>query len=52
MTSMSVTPKAAEQKISFKSENETIKLEGLLARQSGKKGIVVTHPHPLYGGDM
>ncbi len=49
---MSVTPKAAEQKISFRSENEAIKLEGLLTRQNGKKGIVVTHPHPLYGGDM
>jgi len=41
-----------EQNISFNSENEAIKLEGLLARQSSKKGIVVTHPHPLYGGDM
>jgi len=49
---MSAKHKSAEQKISFNSENETIKLEGLLARQSGKKGIVVTHPHPLYGGDM
>jgi alpha/beta superfamily hydrolase len=49
---MSAKHKSAEQNISFNSENETIKLEGLLARQSGKKGIVVTHPHPLYGGDM
>ena len=52
MSGVSVIQKPAEQKISFNSENEAIELEGLLARQSGKKGIVVTHPHPLYGGDM
>jgi len=52
LPSVSKNQKPAEQNISFNSENEAIKLEGLLARQSGKKGIVVTHPHPLYGGDM
>lgn len=52
MPGTSVKQKPVEQNISFNSENEAIKLEGLLARQSGKKGIVVTHPHPLYGGDM
>ncbi|MBW1804979.1 MAG: alpha/beta hydrolase [Deltaproteobacteria bacterium] len=27
-------------------------LEGLLEDLPGDKGVVVTHPHPLYGGDM
>ena len=29
-----------------------IRLEGLLKKNSSGKGVVVTHPHPLYGGDM
>ncbi|MCU0560447.1 MAG: alpha/beta hydrolase [Desulfobacterales bacterium] len=29
-----------------------LRLEGMLARASGARGVVVTHPHPLYGGDM
>ena len=31
---------------------KTTSLEGLLDEQPGEKGVVVTHPHPLYGGDM
>ena len=27
-------------------------VEGLLRRQSRKAGVVVCHPHPLYGGNM
>ncbi len=27
-------------------------LEGRLARAAGERAAVVTHPHPLYGGDM
>jgi len=27
-------------------------LEGRLHRGSGKKAVVLSHPHPLYGGDM
>ena len=27
-------------------------IEGLLDRVPGVKGAVVTHPHPLYGGNM
>ncbi|MCF8061556.1 MAG: alpha/beta fold hydrolase [Deltaproteobacteria bacterium] len=30
----------------------SLSLEGLLGRRPGGKGVVVTHPHPLYGGDM
>jgi len=38
------------EKITFLSEG--YKIEGLLNQKDGKKGVVVTHPHPLYGGDM
>jgi alpha/beta superfamily hydrolase len=27
-------------------------LEGLLLRKSSRAGVVICHPHPLYGGDM
>jgi alpha/beta superfamily hydrolase len=33
-------------------ESENLRLEGMLERVSGTKGVVITHPHPLYGGDM
>ncbi len=39
-----------EEKISFLSGD--YKLEGMFAKVSGDKGVVITHPHPLYGGDM
>jgi hypothetical protein len=29
-----------------------LKLEGLLADFQGDKGVVISHPHPLYGGSM
>lgn len=29
-----------------------LSLEGRLVQKAGGKGVVVTHPHPLYGGDM
>jgi len=29
-----------------------ILIEGLFDNQPGEKAVVVTHPHPLYGGDM
>ena len=38
-----------EQKITYMSDG--IEIEGLLD-QASDKGVVVTHPHPLYGGDM
>jgi uncharacterized protein len=38
------------EKITFLSEE--YKIEGLLNQKDEKKGVVVTHPHPLYGGDM
>jgi len=40
----------AEEKIFIDSGG--LKLEGLLDNLAGDKGVVVTHPHPLYGGDM
>ena len=27
-------------------------LKGVLTRQTGSRGLVMAHPHPLYGGDM
>ena len=39
-----------EQAVLFASEN--LELEGIIARRDGMRGVVVTHPHPLYGGDM
>jgi alpha/beta superfamily hydrolase len=32
--------------------SEKYELEGLFNIRDEKKGVVVTHPHPLYGGDM
>jgi len=39
-----------EDKIKFLSDGHEI--EGRLEKNSLQKGVVVTHPHPLYGGDM
>ena len=39
-----------EETLFFASEN--LRLEGMLGRGSGTKGVVISHPHPLYGGDM
>ena len=30
----------------------SLSLEGLLMRVPGERGVIVTHPHSLYGGDM
>ena len=38
------------KKITFISEDYEI--EGLFNKRDENKGVVVTHPHPLYGGDM
>ena len=39
-----------EEKITFMSD--IYQLEGLFKRGTSGKGVVITHPHPLYGGDM
>lgn len=39
-----------EEKITFQSDS--IQIEGLLCVQDGKRGAVITHPHPSYGGSM
>lgn len=39
-----------EEPVHFKTIN--IKIEGLLHLMAGDKGVVITHPHPLYGGNM
>lgn len=33
-------------------QTEDILLEGLLCRNQSERGVVITHPHSLYGGDM
>jgi alpha/beta superfamily hydrolase len=38
------------KRVTFLSED--YELEGLFNIRDEKKGVVVTHPHPLYGGDM
>ncbi|MBW1999241.1 MAG: alpha/beta hydrolase [Deltaproteobacteria bacterium] len=40
----------AEEHLFINSGN--LKIEALLDKRPGEKGIVVTHPHPLYGGEM
>ena len=39
-----------EERITFDSEG--LKIEGLLNKSKSEKAAVITHPHPLYGGDM
>jgi uncharacterized protein len=39
-----------EERVCFMSGS--LRIEGLLATAAGPRGAVITHPHPLYGGDM
>lgn len=39
-----------EEPVFFSAINS--KIEGLLGAMAGNKGVVITHPHPLYGGNM
>jgi uncharacterized protein len=39
-----------EEKISFQSGK--LKMEGLLGKGEDPRGVVITHPHTLFGGDM
>ena len=32
--------------------SENLRIEGLFDKGSRNAGVVITHPHPLYGGDM
>ena len=40
----------SEEKVFFKSQD--LNIEGLIGRSESEKAVVVTHPHPLYGGEM
>lgn len=33
-------------------ECQTIRLEGMLDYNSSQKAVIISHPHPLHGGDM
>lgn len=37
-------------RVNFKSND--LLIEGLLDERAGDKGVVISHPHPLYGGNM
>ncbi len=39
-----------EEQVFFKSQD--LKIEGLISEGQSENGVVVTHPHPLYGGEM
>ena len=39
-----------EEQITFQSDG--LRMEGLVGPQSGERGVVITHPHSLYGGTM
>jgi alpha/beta superfamily hydrolase len=39
-----------EERVFFTSDN--LRIEGMLEIASPARGAVITHPHPLYGGDM
>jgi hypothetical protein len=39
-----------EEQVYFASGD--IELEGLIHHADSNRGVVITHPHPLYGGDM
>ena len=32
--------------------NGSLKIEGMLGKQSGENGVIICHPHPLMGGSM
>jgi len=46
----SVKGRNMEEIIVFQSKG--LELEGLVGKKISDKGVVITHPHPLYGGDM
>ena len=40
----------AEEKVFL--EVDGLKIEGMLGNLPGEQGVVISHPHPLYGGSM
>ncbi len=40
----------AEEKVLL--EVDGLKIEGMLGNLPGEQGVVISHPHPLYGGSM
>lgn len=39
-----------EKRVSL--EADGLKIEGMLTESQGERGVVISHPHPLYGGTM
>ncbi len=44
--------KASKEEYVFITSDSGIRLEALLGKNKGDKGVVIAHPHPLYGGNM
>jgi uncharacterized protein len=44
-------PPTHEETVSFAAGN-SLRLEGRLYRASSASAVIITHPHPLYGGDL
>ena len=40
------------RRVVFTTPDKRVQLEGRLTEKGGRRGIVIAHPHPLYGGDM
>ena len=38
------------RRVVFKSGD--LNIEGMMNDLPGNRGVLITHPHPLYGGDM
>ena len=50
MSSSGNIPEVAEERVTISGPD--VNLEGRLAMGDGVSGVVITHPHPLYGGTM
>ncbi len=50
MSSSAKIPEVAEERVTIPGPD--VNLEGRLAMGDGVNGVVITHPHPLYGGTM
>jgi uncharacterized protein len=50
MPSSSVIPEVVEERVTIPGSD--VNLDGRLALGDGSQGVVITHPHPLYGGTM
>jgi uncharacterized protein len=50
MSSSAKIPEVVEERVTISGPD--VNLEGRLAMGNGVSGVIITHPHPLYGGTM